>query len=71
MWLVDGGGTIGGAQYDTAWASAREEAEIENLGLGGRAADKPHGLPVQGRPAELPGGGMPRTSGNDEHHGHF
>ena len=58
--------------------------DLENLGHRGRAADVLHGLPVQGRPAELPGGGMPRTSGDEDggggtfyalacpgHRGHF
>ena len=38
--------------------------ELENLGHGGRSTDVSYGLPSQGRPAELPGGGMPRLSGN-------
>ena len=40
--------------------------ELENLGNGRIVADVPHGLPVQGRPVELPNGGMPRTSGNED-----
>ena len=80
----DGGGIVGGAQDDTAWASGRGEMELENLGHGGRAADIPHGFTRQGRPAELTGGGMPRTSGDKDgdagkfyapscpgHRGHF
>ena len=51
----DGGWVIGEAQDDTAWASGRGEMDMKNLGHGGRNADVPHGLPVQGRPAELPG----------------
>ena len=39
---------------------------MENLGHGGRAADVPHGLSVQGRHAELPGGEMPRTSSDKD-----
>ena len=61
-----GGGIFGGAQDDTAWASGRGDMYLENLGHGGRAVDVLHGLPVQGRPAELPGGGMPRTSGDKD-----
>ena len=57
----DGGSIFGGAQYDTAWASGRVDAKLENIGHGGRASDISHVLPVQGRPAELSGGGMPRT----------
>ena len=40
--------------------------DIEKLGCGERAAEIPHGLPVQGRPVQLPGRGMPRTSGNED-----
>ena len=40
--------------------------ELEKLGHGGRAADVPHGLPGQGRPVDLPGGGMPSTSGDKD-----
>ena len=36
--------------------------ELENLGHRRRATDISNGLPGQGRPAELPGGGMPRPS---------
>ena len=57
---------IGGAQYDIAWASGRVEMDLENLGHRGRALNIPHGLPGQGRPAELPGGGIPRTSGDKD-----
>ena len=58
--------------------------ELENLGHGGRAADVPHGLPGQGRSAELTSGEMPGTSGDKDgdagtlyapacpgHHGNF
>ena len=62
----DSGGIFGGAQDDIAWASGRGETELENIGHGGRAADVSHGLPGQGKPAELPGGGIPRTSDNKE-----
>ena len=57
---------FGGAQDDTEWASNRGETDLENLGHGVRAADVLHGLPGQGRPADLPGGEMPRTSGDEE-----
>ena len=62
----DGGRIYGGSQDDLAWASGRGAAELENLGHGGRAADISHGLPGKGRPAELPGGGMFRTSGDED-----
>ena len=37
-----------------------------NIGHGGRATDVSHGFPGQGRPAELPGGGMPRPSSDKD-----
>ena len=66
VWGGSGGGIIGGAQDDTAWASGRGEMELEKVVHGGRAADVLHGLPVQGSPAEMPSGGMPRTSGDED-----
>ena len=39
---------------------------MEDLGHGGRAADVLHGLPGQGRPADLPRGGMNRSSGDED-----
>ena len=60
----DCGGIIGKAQDETAWSSVRGEMDLENLVRGGRAADVLHGLPGQGRPAELTGGGMTRTGGD-------
>ena len=62
----DGGGIIGGTQDDTIWASSRGEMELEKLIHWGRAADVPHGLTGQGRPADLPSGGIPRTSSNED-----
>ena len=61
-----GGGIFGGSQYDTAWESGRSETELENLSHGGRSVDILHGLTGQGRPVELPGGGMPRLSGDED-----
>ena len=66
LWGGGGYGIIGGAQDDTAWTSGRGVMDLENLGHGGKAAYVPHGLPVQGRPTDLPGGGMPRTSDNED-----
>ena len=57
---------FGGAQDDTEWASGRGETELKNLGHGGKSADVSHGLPGQQRPAELPGGGMPRTRNKED-----
>ena len=84
VWGRDGGRIFGGAKDDMAWASGIGDTKLENLGHGGRAADVMHVLSGQGRPAELPGGGMPRTISNEDgnagpfsapacpgHRGHF
>ena len=84
MRVGDCGGIFGGAQDDTVCASEKVETDLENLGHGGRADDVLHGIPGQGRLAELPCGGMPRPSGDKdgnagtftapacpEHCGHF
>ena len=80
----DGGDTFDRAQDNTAWSSSRRDMKLDNLGHGGRASDVLHGIPVQGSPAELPVGGMHRTSNDEDgdagtfsvpacpgHHGHF
>ena len=79
-----GGRILARAQYDTAWDSGRSEIDLEKLGHGGRAADLSHGIPGQGWPTELPSGGIPRPSGDEDgnacpfptpacpgHRGHF
>ena len=50
-----GGWIYGRAHEDTRWVSGRGEMDFDNLGHGGRTADVPHGLTVQGRSAELSG----------------
>ena len=54
------------AHEDTTWESVIGEMELDNLRHGGRTADVPHGLPGQGRPAELPVREMPGTSGDED-----
>ena len=62
----EGGGICGGTQDDSAWDSFRGATELENLGHGGIATDISHGISVQGRPADLPGRGMPGPSGDED-----
>ena len=64
--VVDDGGIFWGAHDDTAYASGRGDTELGKLGHGGRDADLSHGLTDQGRPVELLGGGMHRTSGDED-----
>ena len=61
---VDGGGIPGESPDDSAWAGDRGATELDNPGRRGRAMDISNGLPGQGRPAELLGGGMPGPSGD-------
>ena len=60
-----GGGIVGVPQDDTAWAGDRGAMELGSLGHRRRTTDVPVGLPDQGRAAELPIRGLPRT-GRDE-----
>ena len=60
------GGICGGSQDESAWASNRGATELENLGHGVRATDLSNGLSCQGRPADLPSGGMLGPSGEKD-----
>ena len=40
--------------------------ELENPSPGVQATEFPNNIPVEGRPAELPGGGMPGSSGDED-----
>ena len=51
---------------DSTWEGGGDTASMENPGCGGRATDFPNDFPGEGRPAELPGGGMPGTSGDKD-----
>ena len=66
VWGGDGVWIIGGTHEDTTWASNRGDMDMENLDHGGRTADVTHDLTDQGRPTEMPGGGIPRTSGDED-----
>ena len=60
----DGGGISGESPDELAWAGGRGATNLDNPGHRGRATDVSNGLPGQGRPVEMPGGGMPWPSGN-------
>ena len=66
VWGGDGGGIPGDPPDDSARTGSRGTMELENLGRGGRGMGISNGLPGQGRPAELPGGGMPGPSGDED-----
>ena len=62
----DGDGICGGTHNDSARAIGRGATELEDLGHRGIAADILHGLNSQGSPTELPGGGIPGPSDNED-----
>ena len=62
----DGGGIVGVPQGDTAWSGGRGAVEMGSPGHGRRTADVLDGLTDQGRAAELPSGGLPRTDGDED-----
>ena len=66
MRVGDDNGIYGESHDDPAWVGGIGATELENPGYGGRATDISNGLPGQGRPTELPGGGMPGTSGDED-----
>ena len=66
VWEGDDGGISGKSHDDSAWAGGRSATDLENPGHRGRATDISNGLLVQGRLAELPSGGMPGQSGDEE-----
>ena len=61
----DGNRIVGIPQGDTAWAGGRVVMDLGRLSHGRQTADVSDGLSDQGRAAELPSGGLPRT-GRDE-----
>ena len=74
----------GRAHKETTQEVGGGDMELGNLGHGGRTVDVQHCLPGQGRPAEFPDSGIPRTSGDEDgdvgpfsapeyqgHHGHL
>ena len=64
VWGYEGGGIPGDSLDDSAWEVGRDAMDLKNPGREGRATDISNGIPGQGGPTELPGGGMPRPSGN-------
>ena len=55
VWGGDGGWIDESTHEDTTWASGRRDMELDNLSHRGITADVSHGLPGQGRPADLHG----------------
>ena len=66
VWGGDGRGIYGKSYDDSAWAGGIGATELENPGHGGQATDISDVLSGQGRPTELPGEGMPGTSGDED-----
>ena len=63
---VDVGVILDESSDDSTWEGAGDTAAMENTDRGGRATDFPNVFYGKGRPAELPGGGMPGPSGDED-----
>ena len=61
MWEGDGGGIAGITSDDTAWKGEGVTLELGRVGHRRRPTDVSAGLPDQGRAADLPSRGLPRT----------
>ena len=66
VWGVDGGGIPDDSSDDSTWEGGGDTTDLENPGRGGRATDFTNDIPGKGKPAELPGGGMPRPSSEED-----
>ena len=66
VWRVDGEGISDEYSDDSTWDGSGDTVAMENPRRGVRATDFQNDLPVEGRPAELPGGGMPGPSDNED-----
>ena len=80
---VVGGGIPEDSSDESTWEGVEYTTVMEHPGRGGWALDFHNYFPGEGRPAELPGGGMPGPSGDEDgnagalpapacpqHHGH-
>ena len=64
--IVGGGGISDKSSDDSTWKGGGDTEAMENPGRGGRDTKFPNCFPGEGRPAELPGGGIPGTSCNED-----
>ena len=62
----DGGRIYGELNDDSAWTGGRLATELNNPNHRERATDISNVLPGQLRPSELPNGGMPGPSGDED-----
>ena len=68
MWSLRrffGGGIPDKSSNDSTWEGGGNKTVMDHPGRGGWASDFQDDLPVEGRPAELTGGGMPGLSGDE------
>ena len=64
--IAVGGGIPDESYDDSTWEGGGNTMEMEHPGCGGWASDFQDDLPSKGRPAELPSGGMPGPSGEED-----
>ena len=63
---VVGGGIPDNSSDESTWEGSVNMTAMEHPGREGWALDSQNDLPGKGMPTELPGGGMPGTSGNED-----
>ena len=66
MRRVVGGGIPDESYDDSTWEVGGDTAAMEHPGRRDWASDFQDDLPGEGRPTELPGGGMPGPSGDED-----
>ena len=64
--IVDGSRIPDESSDDSTWEDGKEAAAMENPGRRFKATYFTNEFPGEGRPVELPGGGMPGPSGNED-----
>ena len=64
--IVVGVGIPDESYDDSTWEGGGDTTAMEHPGRGDWASEFQDDLPGEGRPAELPGGGMPGPSGDED-----
>ena len=64
--IVVGGRILDESSDDSTWEGGGDTTVLEQPGRGGWDMDFKNYFPGEGRPAELPGGRMPGTSGDED-----
>ena len=66
VWRVDGRRIPGESSDESTWEGGGDTTAMENPSRGDRDTEFPNEFTGKGRPAELPSGGMPGPSGEED-----